>query len=320
MSVCNINTTFKNIFNINNDLLLNILESNMKMFLDWSFLNIGAWFDVNIGNESIYAGNSHYKLISVDDPAYIDGQVWQGIRKDWVWETGVVYNSTSPKEISSITINSPGAATLVKTDGYTIDYPNGRIILDEAISTKSTVSIEYSYRFIQVYRANDTPWFNILQYNSYKTDAKDITQTTTGDWSIGGYNRIQMPCIIIESLPRSRSMPYELGSGGLVTEQDIMLYIFAENKNDRNKILDIIRLQQDTVIYLYDTNAVAQNDHFPLNYDGSRKNSSLMYPDLVDSYKWRKCWLRNINLVEMLTQHPNLHSGAARITAEIIIL
>lgn len=314
MSICNINTTFKNISNINNDLLLNILESNIKMYLDWSFLNIGAWFDVNISDETIYATNSHYKLILVDDPAYNDGQVWQGIRKDWVWESGVYYNNTSPIPINSLIINN----STVVNDGYTIDYPNGRIIFDTALPKTSTVSLNYSYRFIQTLRANDAPWFSLLQYNSYKTDSKDITQTTTGDWSIGGYHRVQMPCIIIESLPRSRSFPYEIGSGGLVLEQDIILYVFAENKNDRNKILDIIRLQQDGMIYLYDTNNVAQDDQYPLNYDGSLKANPLMYPNLVDNYKWRKCWFKSINLVELITQHPNLHSGAARITAEII--
>lgn len=313
MSICNINTTFKNIFNINNDLLLNILESNLKHYLDWSFLNIGAWFDVRISNQTIYGSNPHYKLLPVEDPSYNDGQVWQAIRKDWVWETNIVYNESSPIAIGDIYINGSPIYT-----GFTIDYPNGRVLFDNAISTSSIVSLEYSYRFVQVYRANDAPWFNLLQYNSFKTDSLDIKQTDQGDWSIGNFHRVQMPCIIIESVPRSRSMPYELGSGGLVLEQDIVMYIFAENKNDRNKLLDIIRVQQDGVIYLYDTNKVAQEDNYPLDYNGSIKDGALMYPNLVENYSWRKCWFKNINLIELSSEHPNLHSGAARITAEII--
>jgi hypothetical protein len=313
MSDCNINTTFKNISSINNDLLLNILESNLKHYLDWAFLNIGAWFDVRISNETIYATNSHYKLLPVEDPSYIDGQVWQGIRKDWVWENGIVYHDSSPIVIGDIYVNGTPIYS-----GFVIDYPNGRILFDSPISTSSTVSLEYSYRFVQVYRANDAPWLNLLQYSSFRTDSLDIKQTDEGDWSIGNYHRVQMPCIIIESLPRSRSLPYELGSGSLVLEQDIMMYIFTENKNDRNKLLDIIRVQQDSVIYLYDTNRVAQDDNYPLDYNGSLKPGALMYPDLVTNYAWRKCWFKNISLTELSTQHPNLHSGAARITAEII--
>lgn len=313
MSDCNINTIFKNISSINNDLLLNILESNLKHYLDWAFLNIGAWFDARISNETIYSTNSHYKLLPVEDPSYLDGQVWQGIRKDWVWETGIAYNNSSPITIDNIYVNGNPIYS-----GFIIDYPNGKIVFDNPISTNSIVSLEYSYRFVQVYRANDAPWFNLLQYNSFRTDSLDIKQTDNGDWSIGSCHRVQMPCIIIESVPRSRSLPYELGSGGLILEQDIMVYIFTENKNDRNKLLDIIRVQQDGVIYLYDTNRVAQDDSYPLEYNGSVKIGALMYPNLVENYSWRKCWFKNISLTELSTQHPNLHSGAARITAEII--
>ena len=313
MTLCNPNTTFKNVSNITSDFLLNILESNMKNFLDWSFLHIGAWFDVARPDHNLYGGNYHYKLNLVEDPSYNNGQVWQTVRKDWVWETGISYESTSPTPISGVYVNN----SLI-TSGYTINYPLGQIIFDSAINKSSSVELNYSYRFIQTYRANDAPWFNILQYNTFNTDSKDITQTSEGEWSIGSYKRVQMPCVIIEAVPRSRSLPYELGSGGLIFEQDIMLYVLAENKNDRNKILDIFRYQQDSVIYLYNTNNVAKDDKYPLDYNGNLKNDALMYPDLVENYKWRKCWFKNINLVELSTILPTFHSGAARVTAEII--
>ena len=59
MTICDPNTTFKNINNIGDDYLLNILESNFKMFLDWSFLNIGGWFDVSVDQQNLYGGNPH---------------------------------------------------------------------------------------------------------------------------------------------------------------------------------------------------------------------------------------------------------------------
>ena len=313
MTICNPNTVFKNVSSITSDFLLNTLESNMKNFLDWSFLNIGAWFDVNIPDNSIYGGNHHYKLNLSEDPSYISGQVWQSIRKDWVWETGISYESTSPIVINGVYVND-----VLITSGYIINYPLGQVIFDTAINISSDVQINYSYRFIQIYRANDAPWFNILQYSSFETNNQDITRNDEGEWSIGAYKRIQMPCVIIEALPRSKSSPYELGSGGLIFEQDLMLYVLAENKNDRNKILDIFRYQQDSVIYLYNTNEVAKNNDYPLDYNGDLQPEALMYPILVENYKWRKCWFRQINLVELSSSHPNLHTGAARVTAEII--
>jgi hypothetical protein len=109
-----------------------------------------------------------------------------------------------------------------------------------------------------------------------------------------------------------------MGSGGLILEQDIIFYILAENKNDRNKLLDILRLQQDSVIYLFDTNKLASDNKFPLDHNGSLINNPLYYPDIIDQYKYRKCWFKNVSLTELTSNHPNLHSGAARVTAEII--
>ena len=316
MSICNINTTFKNVNNIAQDQLLNILESNFKTYLDWAFLNIGGWFDVTLSSSGIYGTNSHAKLLVSEDPAYNDGEVWQGIRKDWIWETGVVFSSGSPTNISGIYIGN--SFNPYSSGDFIIDYPNGRIILDTAINTNSQVKLNYSYRYVQTYRANDSPWFNVLQFATYETNNPDITRSSDGDWSIGGQHRIQMPAIVIESLAKSRSRPYEIGNNNLIIEQDIAFHILAENKNDRNKLLDILRLQQDSVIVLYDTNTIAQNDLYPLDYNGDRKNNPLMYPNMVSQYRWRKCWIKNVNLFEIDSPHPYLHRGLVRATVEII--
>lgn len=313
--ICNLSTQFKEVHNIGDDFLLNILESNMKMFLDWSFLNIGAWFDASISNNTIYGGQQHSQLLAVHDPAYVDGQVWQGIRKDWVWENNFTYNTNIPIVLDSVLIDG---SPVSKTGNFTVNYPLGRIIFHNPINIASTVSASYSYRFVQIHRASESPWFNIIQRSSYNTSNQDIVLTEDGEWAIGGNHRIQLPAIVIESLPRSRSLPYEIGSSSLIIEQDLALYILAENKNDRNKLLDIIRLQQDHTILLFNTNTLAHDDKYPLDYMGDLKPSPLMYPDIVTQYGWRKCWLKNINLFEIDSPHPNLHQGMARITAEII--
>ena len=315
MSSCDSNTKFKGVDSISQDLLLNILETNFKMFLDWGFLNIGAWFDATINTSTIYGGTEHSSLQSVADPGYTDGQVWQGVRKDWVWET-VVYKETSPTAISGVHVDS----TFIpySNNSFIVDYPNGKIIFDNPISINSNVQLEYSYRTVQTHRSSESPWVNILQYNSMNTSNTDIQQKNDGDWSIGGNHRVQMPCIIIEAIPRSRSRPYEIGNTLLWLEQDIGFYILAENKNDRNKLLDIIRLQQDLTIQLFDTNILAQNDLFPLDYNGDLQDNALMYPDIITYYPWRKCLLKNINLFELDSPVPSLHRGFAKVTAEII--
>ena len=84
------NLSFKGVSHIGEDLLLNDLELNMKVWLDYSFMHLGAWFDVSIPTSGAYGGDfATLKFIS--DRSYTDGQVWEGVRKDWVWETGINY-------------------------------------------------------------------------------------------------------------------------------------------------------------------------------------------------------------------------------------
>lgn len=315
---CQYNTCFKGVDNISQELLLNILESNFKMFFDWSFLKIGAWFDaVNAHSGTIYGNtNPPAKLILSDDPSYNPGQVWQGIRKEWVWESGVSYLGNNPINISGVYVNNSFIPYASGT--FTIDYPEGRIVFNSAKSKSSNITINHSYRYVQTYRSSDSPWFSIIQYPTLDNTNSDIQQISSGEWSIAGNHRIQLPAIVIESVPRSRSRPFELGNTSLWLEQDVAFYVLAENKNDRNKLLDIIRLQQDLTIELFDTNALSQNDQYPLNYNGDKKNNPLMYPNIVQQYAWRKCLIKEISLFELDNITPNLYRGMARATVEII--
>lgn len=315
MNICDTNYTFKDVKSISEDLMLNILESNMKSFLDWAFLNIGGWIDAKIPANTLYGVTQYYKLLPVIDPSYEDGQVWQGIKKDWVWEKNISYNGTSPIQISNVIVNNK---LINKAGIFTVNYPSGKIIFNNAIDTSSLVFLNHSYRFVQVYRSSDAPWFQALQYSSYNTSNPDIQVSDSGEWSIGSHHRVQMPCIIIDALSRSRSRPREIGNNGLIVEQDFVFYILADNRNDRNKLLDILRLQQDIGLWLYDTNSVSKNDKYPLDYNEDLKIDALMYPDLVNLYKWKKCWIKNISLLEVISPHHRLHEGAVKCTVEII--
>lgn len=314
---CEYNIKFKGVNSISEDLLLNILESNFKMFFDWSFLCIGGWFNAQIANSGTIYGNTNppAQLVMVDDPSYAVGQVWQGIRKDWVWESGVSFSDNNPINLSGLFINN--AYSPYSSGLYSINYPDGRVIFNSPISKTSSVKLNHSYRFVQVYRASDSPWFNVIQYPSFNNTNPDIQKISDGEWSIAGNHRIQLPAIIIESVPRSRSRPYELGSTNLWLEQDIAFYVLAENKNDRNKILDILRLQQDLVIDLFNTNTLSADNNYPLNYIGDKKNN-LNYPTIVQQYSWRKCFIKNVNLFEIESISPSLYQGLARANVEVI--
>lgn len=306
---CIITNKFQHIKRYTDVLLLNTLEVNLKYFLDYAFLSVGAWTDITVDQPQI-SSSSLSLLEPVKDPSYIDGSIWQGNRKDWVWENDIVFEDESPLTINSINING---STI--NSNYNIDYTNGRIILDNPINTSSTVKASHSFRDVQVYRASDAPWWQLLQSDSFQPN--DLV-FNNNNWSIGSYHRVQMPAIIIDSVSRSQNLPFELGNRALIIEQDVIFNVLAQSKNERNHLLDILRVQQDNTIWLYDINKAAKNNKLPLDHNGFKNLTGLSYPSLVNTYKWGKIFFKKISLFEVESWNMNLYEGLVRVTFEII--
>ena len=240
----NISTTFQHVSQVGDTLLNCELESNLKSYLDWGMLGIGGWFNVNIPTSGAWGGTFD-QLRVVDDPSYTLGQVWESARKDWVWETGVAYTGGSPIDISGVYVNSTLKGTGDATYGHHYNYPLGRVVFDTAIPTTSTIQLEYSYRNVQTYIADQAPWWDELQYNSMRVDDTTFSQISSGNWSILANHRVQMPAVVIEVVPRRTFQPYELGSSANFVTQDVLFHIVAESRWWRNQLVDIISIQKD---------------------------------------------------------------------------
>ena len=156
------------------------VENNLKMFLDWALMGAGAWFDVefvsaknNPPSPSGTYGGDFSILRKVKDPNITDGKVWESARKDWIWESGQVYTDKSGNEKEPIQVSGVYINNTFQPSGFYIDYPNGRVIFDTAQT--GTIQAEYSYRYVQVYCASKTPWFNQLQFGSFRIDQGGFT-------------------------------------------------------------------------------------------------------------------------------------------------
>jgi len=317
-----LSTDFKGVRNIGDTLFMNMLEVNLKTWMDWAFLRIGAWNDATIPSPGAFGGD-YTNLRAVQDPSYTNGQVWEAARKDWVWEDSVdyenpdtltIYNPINP--VTNILVNG-GAAP-----AHHINYPLGRIIFDTALSTTATVAAEYSYRFVQVYIASQAPWWQELQYRSFRVDSGYFTQTDDGDWAVGGQHRIQMPCIIIEAVPRCRSRGFQLGDGSSWVEQDILCHIIAENRSDRNNLTDVMLRQFDQTIWLFDVDAVAFAGDAPLDVRGEIVDNTKTYVALVDKdtgYRWERCRFMRTECAEVATLNPHLYESVVRLTCESVL-
>lgn len=312
--------SFKQVQHYANSGLMNKLEYNLKTWFDWALLISGAWTDISGTTVTAYGGDLSV-LRLVDDPAYTAGTVYETGRKDWVWETGVDYkdfSSTVRNPISPATIFVNGSP--VSPDH--INYPLGRVVFSSALASTDVVTASYSYRNVQVYIADDAPWWDELQYRSFRVDDSQFSQTDDGFWSITSNHRVQMPCVVIEAVPRASSRGYQLGDGSAWVEQDVLVHVLANNRRDRNRLVDIFRGQFDTTIWLFDNDLVAAAEDYPLDYRGEIIDSSKTYPYLIDSanpYRWESCRFSRTQVSQVETISTRLHEGIVRLTAEVVL-
>ena len=321
MSNCNISTTFQTVTQVGNTLLNSELESNLKSFIDWGMLGIGGWFNVELATYGGWGGTFDQMRV-VDDPAYTLGQVWETPRKDWVWERGVRYTGGSPIEISGVFIDSTLKGSGDATYGHHYNYPLGRVVFDTAIATTLTVQIEHSYRNVQTYIADQAPWWDELQYNSMRVDDTTFDQVSSGNWSILANHRVQMPAVVIEVVPRRTYQPYQLGSSTNFVTQDVLFHVIAESRWWRNQLVDIISAQKDKTLMLYDSDKLADNAAFPLDYRGSVVNSANNYSGIVNNtnYQYTTARITSMNITEMESYNSRLYEGTVRASFEVILI
>lgn len=316
-----LSTDFKGVSNFGDVQFMSQLEANLKTWFDWGFLRIGGWSDVAIPSSTAFDGDMS-ALRLVDDKSYTDGQIWESARKDWVWETSVDHIGTDASTYNpTVPVITVGGIVIPSTD-YHINYPLGRVVFNTAIPTASVVKASYSYRSAQVYIATQAPWWQELQYRSFRQDQDYFTQSDNGDWSVGSNHRIQMPCIILECVPRCNSFPYQLGDGSYWVEQDVLCHVMAENRSDRNNIADILLRQFDQNIWLFDNNAVAVSGDAPLDYRGEVVDNTKTYVGLVDpntGHRWKRCKFKRTQSSEVVTFNPNLYGAVIRLTCESVL-
>jgi hypothetical protein len=306
-------TTFNHVTDIGHRDNISSLEDNLKSFFDWSFLNIGAFINVNISTNSLDGGDfSKLKPVS-GDPTIVYPRVWETARKDWVYETGVSHNGISPYAISGINLNGTflPAPTGSGAYSYNINYPLGRITFNNNISDKSNINLKYSYRLVQVYKSSNSPWWKEVVENSYNPSVIQNKESS--------YNQIQLPAIVIDIAPRSISIPYELGTSTNILVQDVMIHILTENPVQRNNIVDILLKQKDKTLNLYDIQKLVKRNKQFINYRGEPNPNRLNYDQIYNdqSFYLSKAYIKNSTLSELNSFSNNLYHGVLRLSIEI---
>jgi hypothetical protein len=309
---------FNNVFDTT---LNNELQDNLVEFLDWGLLEKGNYQNVTLGE--LAPNGSDYSLLKVV-PSYVSGRsgtVWEGFRQNWIWQSGVSFN---PAPIVGSNNSIPGISGVYVNNNFypsnttgaykhKVDYFNGRVIFDNPIPSGSKVQAEYSYKYINVIYANSLPWIREIQYRTL-----DLNPTNNTEIQLPAEAKIQLPAIAVEVVPKRSLRGYQLG-GGQFVETDVLFHCLAEDEFTRNKLVDIVSLQNDKTIYMFNSNAVGASGDFPLGTMGVPVSGALRYPELIENYR-RKGGLRlkNSTVQGMELINSNFYAGIVRLTAETI--
>lgn len=302
---------FKGVSSYGDNLLSKQLEANLVEWFKYALLGIGAYVNVAAVPTSGAYGGDWSQLRPVLDPNYPSGCVWEGARMDWVWESGLPV-SPEPIGISGVWVNGQ-----FRQSGVHIDYPFGRVIFDMPIATTgNVVQAEYSFRVWQVSPAN-VPWFREVQYDSWRVDDSQFMQYGSGVWSVLAENRVQLPAMVVEVTPKRQVTGYQLG-GGTYHRPDVLFHIFAENPDERDKMVDIVTSQSESNWMMFDRNKLAVNNDFPLDPYGSPASGAKTFPQLVGAYPWR--WLTFKDFAaDSVQSQPPLFQAAVRARLEVIM-
>lgn len=255
------------------------------------------------------------ELKVVNSPGYTDGQVWQGFRKHWVYESGVTYTGVDGSGYVPY-VPQVYVGGILQSSGYFINYELGQVIFNTAISTSSTVQAQHSFKNVQVYIGDDLPWWQELQFRSWDVDDDHWQLTDRGDWSVGGNHRVQMPLVIINATARGDTPPFALGNYHSKRRQDVKFHVLAEDKATRDNLTDLILNQSEKTIVLFDIDQAMVDQKIPLDCNGRLVGRP--YPYLIDNYGWAYARASDGYIAEIESIHNGLYEGMVKITYSVI--
>ncbi|MCK5610680.1 hypothetical protein KAR91_52895 [Candidatus Pacearchaeota archaeon] len=282
------------------------LQYNIKWFLDWGMINNGAYGIYEYSSASWY-DDDESRLHVVPDERYVEGCVWEGAGREWVWESGASIGSGAidPFRVSGVYVEgSFYPISSVGINRHHVDYLNGRIIFDEPKNANDDVRAEFTTRKVHVGFADDSE-FRVLMLNALEEFLTDSLPSGTTSRE----HQIWLPSIFIE-VETGKQRGWQLG-GGQIKTRYVTFHIFADNPSDRNLLMDWLDYQGRTTFWMADLNSIT----FPFDQYGDLVSGVTNWVDMVNTYPWKK--LRTMESTSKLINSLNSQLFRARVTWEI---
>ena len=169
-------TYLKGFTTVGDSTVTNNVRENLISFIDYGLIEKSGFVNISIPTTGVYGGLEH-RLRLVSDPRYDDGQVWEGFKSNWVWESGLgalTSTNNSYPGVSGVYVNNTFYPTSTTgTYSHHINHTLGRVVFDSPINTGSVVNCSYSYKYINVAKADGLNWFKRIHKGSDRADSSN---------------------------------------------------------------------------------------------------------------------------------------------------
>jgi len=282
---------------------------NLKFFLDQGFVEHGGFGIYQLDSESFFDDDEEV-LHPVKDERFVEGIVWEGAGREWVWESGlnVPSGAIEPFRVSGVHVNGTfyPQAILGCPFAHHVDYQHGRILFVNPQNPDDKIQTEFTRRSVHVAFA-DREEFRLLMLESIEEFLSDKSPSSTPIRE----HQIWMPSIFIE-VESGEQRGLQLG-GGQIKTRIINLHIFADNPQDRNLLMDWLDKQSRKTFMMADLNKIT----FPFNEFGDIVPGTTNWADMIDQHPFKKLRIMDGKVRKLDSLNSDVYR--AKVTWEIEI-
>jgi len=280
--------------------------TNLRFWISQNLLMAGAYSIYRRGQDSFFA-NDESNLRNVSDTRFPDRAVYEGVGREWVFESGV----SIPEDIFRVSgIYIDGNFVAVDDTGpsrHHVDYLHGRILFDQSQNPTSIISANYVSRAIFVGFADSRTFQSLLleSVEEFLSVAGVPSGTASRD------EQIWLPSVFIEE-QNTKARGLQLG-GGQIQEKTIVLHIFADTPRDRNFLLNTLSFQNRSAFWMGDLNSI------PPLFDefGDVLPGTTNFIDLINTYPYRKLRIMDGTCKVINSLNTKLFRGQVRWNIEV---
>lgn len=273
------------------------IEYNLLRRLEYGLVEKGA-FTVMDENSDFYT------LKRVKNPRVDQGVVYEGLGKNWLWETQAHNDVLVAQDVYVDEVVTPA----------NIDFSNGLVYFDSEIDSSSVVQCEYSFPDVAVYNKNSETYKKLVSAFVSKLEELDENNDSTGIAQIIKDKRVWLPAVFINVTLRGQS-GYEMGGTNL-GEFFIVYSIYSDTEFACKTLTDILCQDYNQLIRIFDPNHSAAV--FPYEPNGKLKSGAQQYLDLIEDYHLTKGYIESVSSNQPKERFPGLWESEVRQTFKAI--